>query len=266
MTVKSGLSSGQSESRLPDYARDWCFFLDFDGTLLGLESEPHAVHVDPALTALLDSLLAAANGAVAIVSGRALGDLDRLFAPVRLLAAGQHGVERRDVLGQVHRPPVHARSLRTVARQLGAFVQHHPGTFLEDKETSLALHFRGAPKFGDSAREAIIGALRVLGDSYEMQLGKMVFEVKARGYNKGSAISAYMRESPFYGKVPVFIGDDLTDEHGFEIVNGLGGHTLKVGTGESVAKARLADATAVRKWLAGWINFHSKPFGQSTTG
>ncbi|MBL8384138.1 MAG: trehalose-phosphatase [Burkholderiales bacterium] len=237
----------------PPYARDWCFFLDVDGTLLDIAPTPDAVRVDPALAALLDALGRAAGGAVALISGRPLAGLDRLFGTAGLLAAGQHGAERRDGSGRVHRHAGRCALLRTVAARLAAFAARHPGTLFEDKGASLALHVRGAPHAAGAARDAVAAGLRLLGGVYQMQVGKMVFEIKATGYDKGSAIEDYMQEPPFAGRVPVFIGDDLSDEYGFCMVNALGGHAIKVGAGASEARHRLADAAAVRAWLAGWI-------------
>ncbi|MBL8380652.1 MAG: trehalose-phosphatase [Burkholderiales bacterium] len=239
---------------LPPYARDWCYFLDVDGTLLDIAATPDAVRVDPALTKLLAALRHAAGDAVALISGRALSDLDRLFGAAAPIAAGQHGAERRDGVGRVHRHVGRRELLRTVVTRLAAFAARHPGVVFEDKGASLALHVRGAPHAAGAARDAVAAGLRLLGGVYEMQVGKMVFEIKLTGYDKGSAIEDYMQEAPFTGRVPVFVGDDLTDEYGFCMVNALGGLSLKVGPGRSEARHRLADAPAVRAWLAGWVD------------
>jgi len=239
----------------PDFAVDWCFFLDVDGTLLDIAITPGAVQVDRDLRVMLDSLKRAADGALALISGRALADLDRLFAPTPPVAAGQHGAERRDAFGTVHRRAARRELLQVVAGRLETFAAAHPGMLFEDKGASLALHFRQVPHLAGAARDAIVAALRMLGGVYEMQIGKLVFEIKPTGYDKGSAIEDYMQEAPFAGRVPVFIGDDLTDEYGFCMVNALGGHSLKVGAGPSQAQTVLPDAAAVRAWLAAWIEF-----------
>jgi len=249
------MSEARAVAPLPPYACDWCFFLDLDGTLLDLAATPAAVRVDDELSELLTNLRRAAGGALALISGRSLRDLDRLFAPERLLAAGQHGVERRDAGGNVHRHAARRELLRTVSARLSAYAAANPGLLFEDKGQSLALHFRRAPELAGAARDAVAAALRMLGGVYEMQIGKLVFEIKPTGYDKGSTIEDYMQEAPFGGRVPVFVGDDLTDEYGFCTVNALGGHSIKVGSGESQARARLADAAAVRAWLAGWIAY-----------
>jgi trehalose 6-phosphate phosphatase len=124
---------------------------------------------------------------------------------------------------------------------------------LENKGMTLALHYRRAPELGELAAREMHGIAERLGDGFEMQTGKLVYEIKPSGKNKGSAIAEFMREPPFAGRLPVFIGDDLTDEHGFEVVNRLGGHSVKVGPGRSRARWRLANAAAVREWLAACI-------------
>lgn len=240
---------------MPAFAIDWCFFLDVDGTLLDLAATPGAVRVDGDLQAMLDALKRITDGALALISGRSLVDLDRLFAPTPPVAAGQHGAERRDARGKVHRHAARRELLHAVAGRLAAFATAHPGMLFEDKGASLALHFRQEPHLAGAARDAIVAALRMLGGVYELQIGKLVFEIKPTGYDKGSAIEDYMQEAPFAGRVPVFIGDDLTDEYGFCMVNALGGHSLKVGAGPSQAQAALPDAAAVRAWLAAWIEF-----------
>jgi trehalose 6-phosphate phosphatase len=234
----------------PPPETDWAWFLDVDGTLLELAERPDAVQVEPGLLRALQSLREAARGALALVSGRSVAELDALFAPLRLAAAGQHGVERRDAAGQVHRHAFPAEALRAAAQELAAFARAHAGILLEDKGASLALHFRLAPQQADAARAALERAAARLGAGFLIQPGKMVLELKPAGRDKGVAIEEFLREPPFAGRVPVFVGDDLTDEHGFEAVQRRGGHAVKVGEGPSVARWRLPDAAAVRRWLA----------------
>ncbi|HXF67290.1 MAG TPA: trehalose-phosphatase [Burkholderiales bacterium] len=245
--------AGSAYGRTPAFSPDWAFFLDIDGTLLEHAERPDAVRADPALGRLLAGLQRACGGALALISGRPVAEMDALFAPLRLPAAGQHGVERRDARGTVHRHAIPAEPLRRAARRLGDFAARHAGMLLEDKGHSLALHFRLAPELSGAARAAVAEALAELGPQFEMQAGKLVFELKPGGRDKGTAIEEFMRETPFLGRTPVFIGDDLTDEYGFGIVNRLGGHAIKVGEGHSAAPWRLADAAAVRCWLAGFV-------------
>lgn len=238
---------------LPAFAPGWAVFLDIDGTLLEHVERPDAVRADPALGTLLGALAAASGGALALISGRPVGELDGLFTPLRLAVAGQHGVERRDAAGKLHRHAFPQEPLRRAARELAAFAAGHAGLLLEDKGHSLALHFRLAPSLSGAAHDAVNRALAALGPEFEMQSGKLVFELKPGGRDKGVAIEEFMAEAPFAGRVPLFVGDDATDERGFALVNRLGGHSIKVGPGSSIARWRLADAAAVREWLSAYV-------------
>jgi trehalose 6-phosphate phosphatase len=124
---------------------------------------------------------------------------------------------------------------------------------LEDKGVNFALHFRSAPELGEQTQAAVRGLARELGGEFEVQLGKMVVELRPSGKDKGVAISEFLAETPFRGRTAVFVGDDLTDEIGFELINRVGGHSVKVGPGESAARWRLADAAAVRAWLRDFV-------------
>jgi len=234
---------------LPGSSAAWAIFLDVDGTLLEHAERPDAVRVDAPLGALLARLARATGGALALISGRAVADLDALFAPLGLAAAGQHGLERRDAAGGMHLHPFPAPVLRRAAARLAEFAAQHAGLFFEDKGRNLALHYRQAPQLADQARGAALAAAAEMGDGFELQAGKMVIEIKPGGRDKGLAIEEFMREPPFRGRTPVFVGDDLTDEYGFGVVNRLGGHSVKVGGGPSSALWRLAGAAEVREWL-----------------
>jgi len=238
-----------SGAGLPQPAADWAYFLDVDGTLLEHAATPDAVRVDADMRALLAALQARAGGALALISGRAVADIDTLFAPLRLPVAGQHGVERRDAAGQVHRHAFPQEPVRRAARRIGAFAAAHPGLVFEDKGYNLALHYRLAPELATEACALVEGAAAELGEGFELQRGKMVLELKPGGRDKGTAIEEFMAEPPFRGRTPVFVGDDLTDEFGFGVVNRMGGVSVKVGDGGSAARWRLADAAAVRAWL-----------------
>jgi len=237
----------------PPLASHWALFLDIDGTLLTHAETPDAVYVDDALRALLERLQRFCGGALALVSGRAVDDVDALFEPLVLPVAGQHGVERRDRSGRLHRLPFPEEHLRQIAQRFAAFKARHPGVVFEDKGHNLALHYRLAPQLEREVRTLVEHAVADLGEDFELQAGKLVFELKPSGHDKGSAIEAFMAEMPFAGRRPVFIGDDLTDEYGFATVQRLGGHAVKVGEGETVADWRLADVGAVRSWLAGAV-------------
>lgn len=241
--------SEQLEPEVATSADGCALFLDIDGTLLEFAAHPSAVTVDPDLAHLLRGLYAATAGALALISGRSVGDADSLFAPLKFCVAGQHGAERRDFAGglHLHTPPVDG--LRRAAERLRRLVSLHPGLMLEEKGMNIALHFRGAPSLEAELVPLLERLVSELGQDFELQTGKMVLEIKPTGKDKGTAIEEFMQEYPFHGRVPIFIGDDLTDEYGFALVNRLGGHSIKVGPGESVALWRLAGASAVRDWL-----------------
>jgi trehalose 6-phosphate phosphatase len=241
-----------SARRMPPYAGDWAFFLDVDGTLLEYAAHPREVRVGSELLELLARLRAATGGAVALISGRSVEDIDALFAPLAFAVAGQHGTECRSAGGAMRR---HAPPLEKLGRAAADLVQltaAHAGLVLENKGMALALHYRQAPALRMLAEREMRAVAAMLGDAFELQTGKFVIEVKPSGKDKGSAIAEFAAEAPFAGRRPVFIGDDLTDEPGFEVVNRLGGHAVKVGAGITRAHWHLPDAAAVRRWLAGY--------------
>jgi len=231
----------------------WAFFLDIDGTLVEHAERPDAVHADPALVQLLAGLRAAAGGAVALISGRPVSFVDALFEPLRLPVAGLHGIERRDALGRLHSHPASGKSLRHAVSELATRAACHAGLLVEDKGLSLALHYRQAPQLEATAREIAAAVLDDLGGDFEMMRGNMVFEIKPGGRDKGAAIEEFLAEAPFEGLIPAFVGDDVTDEFGFAVVNRRGGHSIKVGAGDTAARWRLPDAAAVRAWLSGCV-------------
>jgi trehalose 6-phosphate phosphatase len=230
-------------------APDWALFLDVDGTLLHFADTPDAVEVGEHLHRALERLAPLLGGALALISGRRIADLDRLFAPLVLPIAGLHGLERRDAGGTLHRLADEA-GLDELRGPLAEFAAAHPGVLLEDKGQALALHYRRAPAAEGAARQLVerLAADRL--DRLRVLDGKMVLEIKPRLANKGAAIGGFMGEAPFAGRRPVFAGDDVTDEDGFAVVNGLGGASIRVGDeGPSEAVYRLEDVQAVMEWL-----------------
>jgi len=227
-----------------------CLFLDFDGTLVEFADQPHAVQADPALVALLRSLQVALDGALALISGRRIDELDVLLQPLRLPTAGLHGMERRDARGRLllARPEPDARLLALRAPLL-ELVARHPGLLLEDKLAALALHYRRAPELAEIAEQAIETLLEPLRPHYEVMRGDRVLEIKPADRDKATAVEAFMREEPFAGRRPVYVGDDLTDSDGFSAVRRFDGVSVAVGDRVN-AQWRLADPSAVRSWLA----------------
>ncbi len=234
----------------PPSCVDWCYFLDVDGTLIEIADTPDAARVDTALLDLITRLHQASGGAVALVSGRALSDLENRLGTLHLPLAGQHGLERRDAAGRlwIHAAPPAAKY--AIIEALAPILACHPGLLLEDKGLTLALHYRQAPHLAAYAHRLMLRLAGTAGAVLEVQRGKCVAEVKPSGIDKGTAVAEYLTESPFRGRRPVFIGDDLNDEHGFAEVNKLNGISIKVGKGESCAHFRLHDVAAVRLWLA----------------
>ena len=237
---------------VPRLPADAGFFLDIDGTLLDIAERPQLVRIDDDLGQLLATIRDASGGAVALISGRSVAEIDRLFGR-NFCAAGQHGAERRDAAGRMHQHRVPLAGLRKALKRLRAMVAEHPALVLEDKGMNLALHYRSAPELGATVREALRRLVEELGDDFELQSGKMVMEIKPSGKNKGTAIEEFLAEGPFRDRLPVFIGDDLTDEFGFELINRVGGCSVKVGEGNSAAHWRLPNADAVRAWLKRFV-------------
>jgi trehalose 6-phosphate phosphatase len=227
-------------------------FLDVDGTLLEIAARPQAVSVPDELRQRLRALFVAGGGAVALVSGRAISDLDALFAPLTLPSAGLHGFEHRGASGAYRRrPPPSMAALESARGAMLHLARQHAGLLVEDKRFALALHYRDAPELEDVVVTAMREVAARVAKELELQRGKMVVELRPTGANKAQAVAAFLQEAPFAGRLPLFIGDDLTDEPAFELVNHRGGLSAVVNAARpSAARARLADVTAVRDWLA----------------
>jgi trehalose 6-phosphate phosphatase len=225
-------------------------FLDLDGTLAPIMPRPEEVGPDARRAALLDDLSRALDGRLAVVSGRALEDLDRILEGRVGAVAAVHGLVRRGVQGvdrsQPHPDLDHARDvLRDLARS-------DRGLLFEDKGLSVALHYRNVPTAADAVVEAVERLAR--SSDLVLQLGDMVAELRTPGQDKGKAVAAFLREAPFVGAVPVFVGDDLTDEDGFAAAARLGGYGVLTGPERPTqATYRLNDFNAVLAWLSAAI-------------
>lgn len=234
---------------------DLALFLDFDGTLVEIAPRPDQVTVDPALAPALLRLRDRLGGALAIVTGRPVGVIDGFLAPARLDVAGLHGVEHRagGVVtggGATDHPALRAR-----VADLHAAVDGLGSVLIEDKGASVAVHWRLAtPSDAEKAEAAVRAVAAGLGAAYRLQLGKAVGEIVPASATKGHAIRAFAGQAPYAGRRAVFLGDDLTDEKAFAVVNAQGGVSVRVGPSETIATRRLPDPEAVRKLLYAWAD------------
>jgi trehalose 6-phosphate phosphatase len=227
----------------------WALFLDVDGTLLDFADQPDQVHVDKRLRDLLDDLHGTLDGAFALVRGRSLDDLDDLFDHPPWAMAGLHGLELRCADGRYSGVHIgHAR--RSLVRDpAGAIAAGWPGVSLEDTGLAVAQQCRTAPQQFDALRGDVEAALPRLA-GYEMQMGNLVIELKPEGMDKGKAVASLLSGEPFNGRLPVYVGDDLTDEHGFATANLENGLSIRVGAREpSLAQFSLPEPAAARAWL-----------------
>lgn len=225
-----------------------CLFLDVDGTLLDFAPTPDAVEVDAGLRELLEAAQQRLGGALALVSGRSLESIDTLFSPLHLKAAGIHGFERRGAADIIYRPTLPAGALDGARERLHAFARAQPGVLLEDKGIALAVHYRGARGARAEAHLMVSTIGASLDPAFEILEGDHVLEIKPAAMNKAIAIEAFMKEDPFAGRQPVYIGDDITDFDGFAAARRNGGFDIAVG-GRVSARWALEDPRAVRDWI-----------------
>ena len=230
-----------------------CLFLDVDGTLIDIAARPEAVVVPEALVGVLDRAAQALDGAVALISGRTIDDLDALFRPLRLIASGVHGAEVRFApRGAVEIEPSDLLPAHLVAAVRGA-ASEFSGTLTEDKRFSVAVHYRLAPDAGPRLRVALERIVAGANDPLLRILpGHMVFEVKRATFDKGLAVRRFMARAPFAGRTPIFLGDDITDRPAFEAVLERGGQAYSVGQVLAGTSGFFPDPASVRSWLAGF--------------
>ncbi len=225
-------------------------FLDFDGTLAPIAPRPQDVQVPDWVVPTLARLQHGLQGALAIVSGRALTQIDALLRPLVLQVAGSHGAERRDALGAVQahhaEPPA---QLLMGARELAS---RHEDLIVEIKPSGFALHFRLCPELESTCHETLARLLaHVPGAALDWELlhGHCVVEVKQRAVSKGGALRAYLADPLFAARIPAYLGDDCTDESAMQVAQAAGGFGVRVGPGCTQARYRLADTHAVAAWL-----------------
>lgn len=224
-------------------------FLDLDGVLAPIAPTPEGVMPEPRRTALLAALQDRLDGRLAILSGRTLDEIDRITGDVVRAAAGVHGLQRRRPDGGMDQATAGA-GLRSAHDALLTFAADWPGVRVEDKGLAIGLHYRQAPQAAKAARDLAEALARQTG--LALQPGHMVLELKTQGADKGQALTAFMAEPPFHGFTPVMVGDDLTDEYGFEAAQRLGGFGVRVGPAQTTAaRCGLTDVAAVLDWLEG---------------
>src|SRR4051812_142922 len=225
--------------------------LDIDGTLLDLAPTPREVWVPPDLANTLSRLLVRTSGALALVSGRSLNDIDLIFAPEQFPAVGGHGAEMRVTADSeavaTHAPPMD----KELKRRLAAIARLSPGILLEDKGYSLALHYRLAPH----AEKAIYAAVSLIradlpNAPIEVLPGKCVCEIKHSGFTKATGVRELMTHQPFKGRRPLFIGDDVTDESVFGIMPDFDGLAFSVGRRAKGVAGHFDAPSDVREFLA----------------
>jgi trehalose 6-phosphate phosphatase len=230
--------------------RQCALLLDIDGTILDLAPAPQEVWVPADLRNTLSRLETLTGGALALVSGRSLHDIDLIFSPLQLAAVGGHGAELRVTPGS--EAVTRARELNPAfKRKLATLTELGPGILVEDKGYSLALHYRLAPDQGDALRAAIQNiCATVPRGTVEILSGKLVFEIKMAGINKAGAVRELMQYPPFKGRKPIFIGDDTTDEPVFPILSQFGGLGFSVGRVVADVNGHFEKPESVRAWLS----------------
>jgi trehalose 6-phosphate phosphatase len=229
---------------------DIALFLDVDGTLLEIAATPDRVRVPASLRNTLSLAQVRQSGAFALFSGRSLTELDGLFAPSTFPASTKHGLEVRLPSGKVVRPDLDASVLDPARRWLRTLQMENRGLLLEDKGQALAMHYRLAPGLESEVRLVMTEMAAELGDAFKVTEGKFVLELMPKAYSERSAIELLMQQPEFAGRIPVFVGDDPADETGFETVNEMGGHSIRVGNLEATAaRYRFSNVSTVIAWL-----------------
>jgi trehalose 6-phosphate phosphatase len=236
---------------LVPHLSETAILLDIDGTLLDLAPTPREVWVPPGLAKTLNRLLARTSGALALVSGRSLNDIDLIFAPEIFPAVGGHGAEMRLATDSeavaAHAPPMD----KELKRRLAAIARLSPGILLEDKGYSLALHYRLAPHAEKAIYEAVSLIRADLPNApIEVLPGKSVCEIKHSGFTKASGVRELMTHEPFKGRRPLFIGDDVTDESVFAIMPDMDGLAFSVGRRAQGVAGHFDEPSDVRAFLA----------------
>lgn len=247
-----GLSVTEAFETVRREPQHWAVFLDIDGCLLDLAPTPDEIHVPPDLPPAIEKLRLSLGGALALVTGRGLTYADALFDPFPFPIAGLHGAEMRGPDGKmIHAdaPPAFAELKATLAEEAKAM----PGVLIEDKGAAVAAHYRLAPHYELALGEKMRAFAEAAGPDWALQLGKMVYEIRPARASKGDAVERFMSEPPFAGRLPLTLGDDLTDESMFAVANARGGLSFRVGRpdAQTCAQGTVATPTDVRRLVAG---------------
>lgn len=230
-------------------ADDTALFLDFDGVIADIVDAPDKVRVEPDVLGCLQKMSRASGNALAIVSGREIAQIDSFLQPLRLPAAGVHGIQHRNAAGETTAEGFDEKDFCRLRHLVVDFAEAHDGLLAEVKPGSVALHYRYCPEMEADCRR-LASELESMIPGMKTVRGKMVVDMKLADRTKGDAIARFMDEPPFRHRIPLFFGDDVTDEDGFRIINALGGISVKIGDGESEATCRLASTAEFRRWLA----------------
>lgn len=223
-------------------------FLDFDGTLADIADDPAAVAVPRQTIDALARLEKVTGGAVAIVTGRPISEIDHFLSPLNLPIAGVHGLERRGADGSMSSVPTDERALEGVAESLERYRDRNEGIFIERKQGSIALHYRKRPELEAASKTAVHEAVNGNAGLHILN-GKKVIEIKAGKATKADALKAFLKEPPFNGRIPLFAGDDVTDEDAFLAIADDRGVSIKIGEGETAAAYRADSTESFRSWL-----------------
>lgn len=239
--------------QLPQFNPRWALFLDFDGTLADIAPNPSLANLQPSIKAAVIAKRARLSGALALVSGRTIADLDAYFCPYRLSAAGMHGAEMRLPEGEsVELSNGNCNVFSIVAARLVAILKHKQGVVIEHKPLAVTLHYRAAPAQAIACLKAVRTAINEF-DEIEVRPGKMVLEIGYRTVKKGFAVERFMTHSVFKGRIPVFIGDDFADESAINVAQQLGGFGVRIldqaDQTPTCAMYATHDASVVREWL-----------------
>lgn len=238
-------------TNLPVPDERWALFLDVDGTVIHIAEHPDSVQPCSRLGEILSRVADVLGGALALISGRPIAEIDRLTGRVAPAASGLHGLELRTPRGGYEGPKAESAELDQARTRLAGLADDHDGLYLEDKRITLALHYRNAgADAAAAARRMVDDVVDAAGGSLSLLAGKSVYEIKPADGDKGRALQRLMADPPFAGRCPVYVGDDVTDEAAFVAVNSLGGVSIRVGeAAATAARYRLDTVDEVLQWL-----------------